>query len=71
MHERAEHGESLGVAVPGALSIREAGVALGLSAATIRRRVLDGELRSFRLGGSVRIPTSEIRRVRGDEKVTA
>jgi Helix-turn-helix domain len=56
--------------MPGALSIREAGLALGLSPATVRRRAL-GEIRSFRIGGSIRIPTSEVVRVYGDEKVVA
>src|SRR2546423_6034419 len=37
---------------------------------TIRRRIADGELRSFRLGGAVRVPTSEISRVRGDAERT-
>jgi excisionase family DNA binding protein len=67
MRDQARHFDGWGGAVPGALSIREAGHALGLSPQTVRRRVLDGELRSFRLGGSVRIPTSEIARVRGEE----
>jgi excisionase family DNA binding protein len=69
--DTARHFDHWTGTAPGALSVREAGVALGLSPKTIRRRIEDGELRSFRLGGTVRIPTSEIIRVRGDEKVTA
>jgi excisionase family DNA binding protein len=49
--------------MPGAVSIREAAITLGVSTDTIRRRIADGELASFRLGATIRIPASEIRRL--------
>jgi excisionase family DNA binding protein len=65
--DSARHFDHFQGPAPGAVTVREAGVALGLSPQTIKRRIRDGELRSFRLGGAVRIPTSEIARIRGEE----
>jgi excisionase family DNA binding protein len=50
------HGENWSCPVPGALSVRDASLQLGVSTSTIRRRIDDGELRSFRIGGAIRIP---------------
>jgi excisionase family DNA binding protein len=66
MNAPVRHGENWSCPVPGALSVRDASLQLGVSTSTIRRRIDDGELRSFRIGGAIRIPTSEIARVRGD-----
>jgi excisionase family DNA binding protein len=57
--------------LPGALSPAEAAVALGVSVDTIRRRIRAGELKSFKVGALVRVPRSEVDRIRRGEGVPA
>lgn len=51
------------------VSLRSAGMILGVCARTVRREVDRGRLHSFRVGRSVRIKMSELRRYMEREPV--
>jgi excisionase family DNA binding protein len=46
-----------------ALTIPQAAAALNMSRATIYRRIEDGTIRAVRIGGLIRVPTSELERI--------
>jgi excisionase family DNA binding protein len=52
------------------MTVRQAACELGVSEATIRRRVDDGSLRGFRLGSIRRVLASEVERILHDESET-
>ncbi len=45
------------------LRVREVAVALALSQKSVRRRIQSGELAAIRIGGSIRVPSREVRRL--------
>ena len=47
------------------LRVEELASILGLSALTVYRRCKDGTIRSARIGRSIRIPASEVKRLTG------
>lgn len=49
-----------------AFTVTEVEMKLGISRASIYRRIADGSLRSNRIGSARRIPASEIARLLGD-----
>ena len=52
------------------LRVEELAAILGLSALTIYRRCKDGTIHSTRIGRSIRIPSSEIKRLTSTESRT-
>jgi excisionase family DNA binding protein len=49
------------------VSVRTAAAVLGISEASVRRRVDDGQLAGFRLGSTRRVLRSELERLTHDE----
>ena len=48
------------------MTVREVAEYLRISPSTVTRRVQDGTIRGVRVGGTIRIPTSEVARVLQD-----